>query len=123
MSNSIFSQLFELSRGPQPGKRHLLTLLNGVGRSYTFLNHVLARTSCGFGQLSVILVSGSRLRRQELEKRQANLEYELRLLVAKQDMFKTQEEKEREQQLLRDLLKTVNERAELVTRSEETPDG
>ncbi|KAF8569398.1 hypothetical protein P879_00471 [Paragonimus westermani] len=64
-----------------------------------------------------------RLRRQELEERQANLEYELRLLMAKQDMLKTQEEKEREQQLLRDLLKTVNERAELVTRSEETPDG
>ncbi|KAF6777945.1 hypothetical protein AHF37_02763 [Paragonimus kellicotti] len=64
-----------------------------------------------------------RLRRQELEERHANLEYELRLLVAKQDMLKTEEEKEREQQLLRDLLKTVDERAELVTRSEQTPNG
>ncbi|VDP83030.1 unnamed protein product [Echinostoma caproni] len=55
-----------------------------------------------------------RLRRQELEEKHADLEHELRLLLAKQDALKTTEEKAREEKLLYDLVTTVEKRAELV---------
>ncbi|KAG5446009.1 MICAL-like protein 2 [Clonorchis sinensis] len=55
-----------------------------------------------------------RLRRQELEERHATLEHEFRQLWAKQDILKTNEEKAREKYLMAELIKTVNERDELV---------
>ncbi|CAH8630126.1 unnamed protein product [Schistosoma mattheei] len=60
-----------------------------------------------------------RLRCQELEDRHADLEYELRTLMAKQDILKTKEEKAREEELIADLLCVVDKRAEL---SESTGD-
>lgn len=60
-----------------------------------------------------------RLRCQELEDRHADLEYELRTLMAKQDILKTKEEKAREEELISDLLCVVDKRAEL---SESTGD-
>ncbi|CAH8659741.1 unnamed protein product [Schistosoma bovis] len=60
-----------------------------------------------------------RLRCQELEDRHADLEYELRTLMAKQDILKTKEEKAREEELIADLLYVVDKRAEL---SESTGD-
>ncbi|CAH8658895.1 unnamed protein product [Schistosoma margrebowiei] len=60
-----------------------------------------------------------RLRCQELEDRHADLEYELRTLLAKQDILKTKEEKAREEELIADLLYVVDKRAEL---SESTGD-
>nr|CAH8819313.1 unnamed protein product [Trichobilharzia regenti] len=55
-----------------------------------------------------------RLRCQELEDRHAELEYELRMLLAKQDILKTKEEKAREEELIADLIYIVDKRAELV---------
>ncbi|TGZ58895.1 hypothetical protein CRM22_009370 [Opisthorchis felineus] len=60
-----------------------------------------------------------RLRRQELEGRHATLEHEFRQLWAKQDILKTNEEKAREKYLMAELLKTVNERDELVDPSDD----
>ncbi|CAH8647532.1 unnamed protein product [Heterobilharzia americana] len=55
-----------------------------------------------------------RLRCQELEDRHAELEYELRTLLAKQDILKTKEEKVREEELIADLIYVVDKRAELA---------
>ncbi|KAK4474719.1 hypothetical protein MN116_001845 [Schistosoma mekongi] len=60
-----------------------------------------------------------RLRCQELEDRHAELEYELRALMVKQDNLKTKEEKAREEELIADLVHVVDKRAEL---SESTSD-
>ncbi|TNN13754.1 MICAL-like protein [Schistosoma japonicum] len=54
-----------------------------------------------------------RLRCQELEDHHAELEYELRALMVKQDNLKTKEEKAREEELIADLIHVVDKRAEL----------
>ncbi|VDD77394.1 unnamed protein product [Mesocestoides corti] len=56
----------------------------------------------------------NRLQAQMLEEQHADLEYELRTILAKQEHLRTPEEKAREEELLRQLVEVVAERDKLV---------
>ncbi|NXU52473.1 MILK2 protein, partial [Turnix velox] len=55
-----------------------------------------------------------KMKQQELEEQQWNIEMELRHLISKPDGLKTLREKEREQELLKSLVNTVNDRNSIV---------
>ncbi|CAL8089643.1 unnamed protein product [Calicophoron daubneyi] len=73
-----------------------------------------------FREESAIL---QQLRRQELEERHSNLEHELRVLLAKQDCLKSDEERALESELISELIATVDRRAELQQETEQLANG